>query len=801
VQTARFPVSLLCVNADMTAETVKLHRDLVADRYVIGLWSWELAEFPHWMRAAFEQVDEVWTISDFCRTGIAQDAPVPVRVFPVPVRDPYVGGRPPAPRAEGGPVTFLFAFDYNSIFARKHPLAAVDAFTTAFADRDDVRLVLKSINGDKHPGHRERLRMAVAADPRIELVERYLDHDEVGELFAAADCYVSLHRSEGFGLTVAEAMARGLPVIATDYGGSAEVLTADTGWPIGYQLVPVGPGNAPYPVDAHWAEPEVAQAAEAMRAVAADLPAARARGLRAREHVLTTRTMRTAADWVADRLADARQRWQLRYLAAPMAPGEGVLDPLPAAREALRWRPDAGAPSRIPLAPALRRAVLRAIDHYDVHQRSVQGTVLDSVETSLSRLESRLDEQDRRHASARALAERSHAEEIDQVRADLSEHRSEIDRLLALANTERTGRHERLGQLVEALAGRLSTVEQLAAGVATGRDELDAKLMTLLHDRDTRIDQLTTAAEDSTRWVRALTATAAAHHELLDSGPAEFATAVVATDVGALRLPADDTVMLPWLRHYACWEAEESALVDHLLGAGDTFVDIGAHVGYFTLRALRRVGRDGAVFAVEPWAPARDLLDHNVRANIPAALSTGLTVLPVAAWDTDAPLRLREAEVGNSGDHRVGDQGGTDTLAVDGIRLDGVPALAARQVSMVKCDAQGQDHRALTGLLDLLRRDQPHVLCEFWPAAISEAGGDPVEVVERFAGWGYDVLPVTPKVVADTLAGDPVGGRRPAARTVVRTARESETGFVTLWLRPQQADEQRRRRRTARAGE
>src|SRR5207245_2460266 len=110
--------------------------------------------------------------------------------------------------------------------ARKNPWGLIDAFRRAFPDRDDVRLVIKAINGELNPHAAERVRVAVADDPRIELLERYLTVQELHDLYEGSTCYVSLHRSEGFGLTVAEAMARGMPVISTDYSGTKEFMDA-----------------------------------------------------------------------------------------------------------------------------------------------------------------------------------------------------------------------------------------------------------------------------------------------------------------------------------------------------------------------------------------------------------------------------------------------------------------------------------------------------------------------------------------------------------------------------------------------
>jgi glycosyltransferase involved in cell wall biosynthesis len=220
----KYGVSVLVVNADMTAATLRLHPDLDRDRYVIGVWSWELDTFPPAMHPAFGQVDEIWTISEFCAAALREHAPVPVHPIPVPVRDP-LAGRDPArtPPGPGEPTRFLYVFDHNSVFARKNPLAAVDAFRTAFPDRTDVVLTIKTINGDKHPGDSERLRLAVDADDRIELIDQDLSAAEVADLFATAHGYVSLHRSEGFGLTLAEAMAAGVAVLAVRNPGTHEL--------------------------------------------------------------------------------------------------------------------------------------------------------------------------------------------------------------------------------------------------------------------------------------------------------------------------------------------------------------------------------------------------------------------------------------------------------------------------------------------------------------------------------------------------------------------------------------------------
>ncbi|MEX0874662.1 MAG: FkbM family methyltransferase [Actinomycetota bacterium] len=730
-----FGVSVVCVNADMTPMTLRMHPEFAKDRYVIGVWVWELADFPPAMRSAFAHVDEVWTCSDFCARSIANESPVPVQTFPTPVRDPFVTTHPERPA--DGMTRFLFVFDHNSVFARKNPTAATTAFERAFADRADVGLVIKSINGDKHPGDREQLRAAAAGDGRIELIEHYLDHDDVTKLFAVSDCYLSLHRSEGFGFTVAEAMAHGLPVIATDYSATKELLTIETGWPIPFRLVPVGPGNQPYPAGAEWAEPDIDSAVAALQEVADNPSLARQRGAAARQHVLSTRSLPVAADWVRERLEDAYEQWRNKggRGAVPTGPAAVVR----AAREVMRWQPDTKAPSKLPLAPMLRRGVLRALDHHDNHQRIVLGVLMDAVEGGLSQLADRADRAEQELARTRAM--------------------------LAATQNER---------------------DKLAASSAQRIDAVDRKLIELLRGRDRRMDNAETAlgdvASDLRRELPILRQGLLHLFDLLNPPP-EQPTETVATDVGMLRLPADDTVMLPWLRYYGTWEVDEARLIDRLLPEGGVFVDIGAHVGYFTVRALQRVGGNGSVIAVEPWSKVRELLEINVSVNVAPRVARALNVLPVAAWDSGGLLRLGLSDEGNTDDNRITSNG---SVEVEGVRLDGVPALSARRIDVVKSDAQGSDHRALAGMTELLKLHRPQVVCEFDPGSISETGDDPASVLRMYRSWGYLPVPITSALLNESSAADVSRVRvnlPPTDEEIIESARNSEEGFVSLWLR------------------
>ena len=739
-----FPVTLLCVNADQTRTVLGNHPEVAHHRYVIGLWAWELEDFPQWQHEAFDHVDEVWTVSEFCRAAIAAHATVPVRTIPVPVREV------PRARAQAGPVEgvvrFLFVFDFNSVAERKNPWGLVEAFRRAFPDQQDgagpeVRLTIKAINAERHPHAAERLRLAVAADGRVELLERYLSADELDRLYAAADCYVSLHRSEGFGLTVAEAMARGLPTIVTGYSGTTEFTTGETGWSVGYDLVPVGAGCFPYHPEAEWASPDLDEAARAMRAVAEDPVAARRRGAVARAHVQQSRPMAATAAWVSDRLREAHRRWQERSHSAAEA---GPLAPLESAREALRWRADTSTPSRLPLARPMRAAVLRAMDHYDVHQRSVQAAVLDGVASGMAALLARVE---------------SLHEELRTTRGELSRQVEQLEGRLAASEQD-------LGAAVEEFAGRQQRVDALEGRM----DEESKRSHALFLERDRRVDHLDVACaaleRDTTALVhRAERATATVSVGAVPVGAVPVDAAPVLCDAGVLLFPADDQVVRTWVAYHRSWERPEAELLERLARRRPgTFLDVGAHVGYHTVRLLDRLPEVRAV-AVEPNPAVLELLRANLAT---AGIDERVTVLPVAAWNRDTVVGLHQVETDNSGDYRVVPDG---SLRVDAVRLDTVAAVISGEVAVVKVDLQGRDHRAIAGLDAVLRCDRPDVVCEFCPDAIEELGDDPHRVLEDYRALGY-------------AAHDVDGTPQPSPAALVRAARDDPAGFRTVWLRP-----------------
>ena len=272
-QTNPYHFNLLHINADTTLAFGPRNRDYFHKRYNIGYWNWELSWFPEEWSESFDYYDEVWVPSTFTRQSVASRTALPVHCVPYSIQVPRLLPAAAARQQWGLPqdaFLFLFAYDFHSFFARKNPLATLEAFRLAFGDQRDVHLVLKSVHGSDAPRELEQVVAALRGHSQIHLVDRVVSRSEMSNLMQACDAYVSLHRSEGFGLLMAEAMAMGKPVIATDYSANRDYLTAENGLPVRYQMVEIERDHGPYRKGAWWAEPDVSHAAELMRRLVDD---------------------------------------------------------------------------------------------------------------------------------------------------------------------------------------------------------------------------------------------------------------------------------------------------------------------------------------------------------------------------------------------------------------------------------------------------------------------------------------------------------------------------------------------------
>jgi glycosyltransferase involved in cell wall biosynthesis len=295
--TTPFPVNLFFVNADQLPDVLARRRALLDGRSSVGYWFWELEEFPARFDSALGHVDEVWVASSFCQRSIAARASVPVVCIP-PVIDTTDWPGPDRERfgLAADDIVFLHVFDAASFLPRKNPEAAIEAFRRAFPEPGRELLMLKTVNASAEQlAELERL----AGRSRIRIMNGYSDRNDILALHASSDACISMHRSEGLGLTLLEAMGYGKPVIATAYGGCADFLRPGSAKLVPFRRVPVGLDVGPYPASAIWAEPCVECAAEQMQEIAADRASARKLGERGLE---------VFGEWAAGAAALARAR-------------------------------------------------------------------------------------------------------------------------------------------------------------------------------------------------------------------------------------------------------------------------------------------------------------------------------------------------------------------------------------------------------------------------------------------------------------------------------------------------------------
>ena len=198
---------------------------------------------------------------------------------------------------------FLFVFDFHSFVERKNPVGLIRAFKNAFEGRKDIQLVIKSSHGQEYPQQMDMLKEA-ASGANVHVIDGVYSRKAKNALINAADCYVSLHRSEGFGLTLAEAMFYGKPAVATGYSGNVDFMSSENSFLIPYKIVTIESGQGPYSIGAHWADPDLDHAVDVFRYVERNREAASDIGKRGRDHVSTVLHPATIGRSVALRLQE-----------------------------------------------------------------------------------------------------------------------------------------------------------------------------------------------------------------------------------------------------------------------------------------------------------------------------------------------------------------------------------------------------------------------------------------------------------------------------------------------------------------
>lgn len=272
--------------------------------YRVGYWYWELSDLPAEVAARVSLVDEVWAPTRFVAEAFRKRLSIPVRVMTPGVTLPPFRRRQ---RSDFGlpddRFLVLFTFDMASTLARKNPLGLIQAFRQAFHRGEPAHLVIKVSRGAKWPADFGRLTTA-AADAGVTVIDSLMPRPDVLALLDCCDCYASLHRSEGLGLGLAEAMLLGKPVVATNYSGNTDFVTPDTAHLVDYREVSIPADVPPYPQGFVWAEPSVEHAAELLRRVYDRRGEAAELGRRAKHHVETALDPLAAGYRMADRIRE-----------------------------------------------------------------------------------------------------------------------------------------------------------------------------------------------------------------------------------------------------------------------------------------------------------------------------------------------------------------------------------------------------------------------------------------------------------------------------------------------------------------
>jgi glycosyltransferase involved in cell wall biosynthesis len=305
-------VNIFCMAANQTRNA----------RRIIGKWHteksynilstfWELQRAPESWRSDLDSFDELWTPNHFVANSFRPIFSKPIVIIPPCIHfDPKIAPNRAKFGLDPTKFYFLFSFDRNSYMQRKNPLAVANAFEVAFSDgRNDVGLIFK-MSGSRYLFPKLMLELETVAkrDRRITIMQGDWGRADILALMASVDCFVSLHRSEGFGLGMAEAMLLGKPVIGTAFSGNTEFLTEETGYPVPYQMRAVEQGEYPYSEGNSWAEPDIGIAAEMMRSVASRTDEMRNKALRGQTYIRQHFSPKAVGNLVAARLRELAAR-------------------------------------------------------------------------------------------------------------------------------------------------------------------------------------------------------------------------------------------------------------------------------------------------------------------------------------------------------------------------------------------------------------------------------------------------------------------------------------------------------------
>ncbi|MEI8366727.1 MAG: glycosyltransferase family 4 protein [Parachlamydiaceae bacterium] len=317
-------INIFSVNQEDTGLLIKdcFSMRKILTRYNIIVWFWECDIIPKEFSNCLKYVDEIWVTSQYMYDVLLKEITAKLETAPKlfyfkhpievqPIHQAKLTEKVNKAKPFGLPEKFTFLFFLNWTVRRKNPLGLLKAFKAAFPNEENVQLVVKSQNSAAFINSAE-FQELVNEDSRIIWLDGEIG-DKRFDLMNACDCYISLHRSEGFGLTMTEAMLLGKPVIATGYSGNMDFMTEENSYLCRYKIDPVGAATSPYPENGHWAEPCTEHAAQQMRNVYQNYPEACVKAIRGKHDIETHHSYNAIGKILRKRLNEIYQKQEDEY--------------------------------------------------------------------------------------------------------------------------------------------------------------------------------------------------------------------------------------------------------------------------------------------------------------------------------------------------------------------------------------------------------------------------------------------------------------------------------------------------------
>lgn len=279
--------------------------DCLTNRYNIGAWQWELPNWPKQWELCLNLVDEIWAFSHYTEKMFRESTDKPVIYMPMCVEYPTVQCIPKAKfKLPENAFLFLCMFDSRSYISRKNPLAVVYSFLKAFPKNNQVSLVIKTMHGDEENSDWKKIIEIAANDKRIYIINETFSHAEVMGLIQICDAYVSLHRAEGFGRILAEALLLKKPVITTNFSGNTDFTNASTAFMVNGLMIPLIPGEYSVWEDQYWCDPDIDEAAKQMILCFENQSLREERALAGQKVILNTYSSKAVGERYRTRLMD-----------------------------------------------------------------------------------------------------------------------------------------------------------------------------------------------------------------------------------------------------------------------------------------------------------------------------------------------------------------------------------------------------------------------------------------------------------------------------------------------------------------